>query len=146
MNNPGYDEDFAAWTRAQARMLQAGRFEELDITHLIEEIEDLGASERRALESRLGVLLGHLLKWKYQPDYPHRKSWRATIREQRRQIQRLLARNPSLESTLNEAVADGYQTGVNIVVAETPLDDGDLPRTCPFTVEQILAADYWPDG
>ncbi len=145
MSHPAYDDDFAAWTREQARILRTGRFSELDIEHLIEEIEDLGASERRALESRLGVLLGHLLKWKYQPDYPHRKSWRATIREQRRQINRLLARNPSLKATLAEAVADAYQTGVNMVVAQTPLDDADLPGTCPFTVEQVLDDDYWPD-
>lgn len=144
MSDPAYEKDFAAWTRAQARRLRDGRFGELDIEHLIEEIEDLGASERRALESRLGVLLGHLLKWKFQPDYPHRKSWRATIREQRRQIRRLLERNPSLKATLNETVADSYQTGVNIVVADTPLDDADLPDTCPFTVEQALDADFWP--
>lgn len=144
MSHPAYEDDFAAWTLEQARILRTGRFSELDIDHLIEEIEDLGASERRALDSRLGVLLGHLLKWKFQPDYPHRKSWRATIREQRRQIQRLLARNPSLKATLAEAVADAYQTGVNIVVAQTPLDDDALPATCPFTVDQILDADFWP--
>ncbi len=144
MSHPAYEDDFAAWSREQARILRTGRFTELDIEHLIEEIEDLGASERRALESRLGVLLGHLLKWTYQPDYPHRKRWRATIREQRRQIDRLLARNPSLKATLAEAVADAYQTGVNIVVAQTPIDDDALPATCPFTVEQVLDADYWP--
>nr|MDF0364926.1 DUF29 domain-containing protein [Nodosilinea sp. TSF1-S3] len=50
---------------------------------LIEAIESLGRQERQDLRSRLGVLLGHLIKWHYQPE-ARSKSWRATIREQGR--------------------------------------------------------------
>jgi len=63
--------------------LRAGRFDALDLIQLSEEIEDLGKREKRSLVSRLGVLLGHLLKWHLQPDYPYRKSWRATVNAQR---------------------------------------------------------------
>jgi len=66
-----YDQDFFAWSQEQARLLRSGRFSQLDVTHLVEEIGDLGKRERRALESRLAVLIGYLLKWRYQPDYPN---------------------------------------------------------------------------
>jgi len=65
-----YETDYYAWSNEQAALLRGGRFSQLDISHLAEEIEDLGKRERRALQSRLGVLLGHLLKWRHQGDYP----------------------------------------------------------------------------
>ena len=85
-----YDTDFYAWTQEQVRLLRTRRFEALDLTHLIEEIEDLGKREMRSLISHLAVLLGHLPKWMYEPAYPHRKSWRATINTQRRAVAKLL--------------------------------------------------------
>jgi hypothetical protein len=138
-----YERDFYAWTHQQAELLRQGRLGELDTEHLIEELNDLGSSQERALEHRLGVLLGHLLKWQYQPDYPGRKSWRATINEQRRAIDKLLRKNPSLKTLLAEAIPDGYAQGVNIVVAETPLDYDALPAICPYREDEILG-DWWP--
>jgi hypothetical protein len=78
-----YDQDFYAWTQCQMELLQARRWDELDIANLIEELDSLGKQQRQELRNRLGVLLGHLLKWHYQPEGLS-KSWRATIREQRR--------------------------------------------------------------
>lgn len=140
-----YDTDFYAWTQEQVRLLRTGRFEALDLTHLIEEIEDLGKRERRSLTSHLAVLLGHLLKWQYQPAYPHRKSWRATINTQRRAVAKLLHDNPSLRSPLAEFIADAYPDGVDLAVAETPLDYDVFPETCPWSEEQVLG-DFWPDA
>lgn len=48
-------------------LLKEGQLQALDITHLIEEIETMGRSEKRGLQSRLMVLLVHLLKWQFQP-------------------------------------------------------------------------------
>jgi hypothetical protein len=138
-----YETDFYAWSNEQAALLRGGRFSQLDIAHLAEEIEDLGKRERRALQSRLGVLLGHLLKWRHQGDYPYRKSWRATINAQRRSIGKLLDDNPSLRSCLVEAVSDAYLDARDLAVAETPLDYDAFPTSCPWTLQQILD-DYWP--
>ncbi len=139
-----YDTDFYAWTQEQARLLRTGRFDALDLTHLIEEIEDLGKREKRSLSSHLAVLLGHLLKWQYQPDYPHKKSWRATINTQRRAVAKLLRDNPSLHSQLAEFIADAYPDGVDLAVAETPHDYDIFPENCPWTPEQILG-NFWPE-
>jgi len=139
-----YDTDFYVWAKEQAFLLRAGRFSQIDIEHVAEEIEDLGKRERRALESRLGVLLGHLLKWCYQGDYPYRKSWRATIRAQRRSLERLLQDNCSLRANLEHVVERSYLDGLDLAVAETPLDYDALPSTCPWSIEEILG-DFWPD-
>ena len=77
-----YDQDFAAWTAEQSRLLREGRLVELDIAHLAEEIEDMGKNNQRALLSRMQELLLHLLKWQYQPGR-RGNSWRASIRKQR---------------------------------------------------------------
>jgi len=57
-----YDKDVILWSQEQARLLRAGRFAELDIEHLADEIEDVGKSEKRELANRMAVLLAHFLK------------------------------------------------------------------------------------
>ena len=132
-----YDQDFYAWTQCQMELLQAGRWNELDIANLIEELDSLGKQQRQELENRLGVLLGHLLKWRYQPE-GRSKSWLYTIREQRRRIQRLLQQNPSLKPYLPEAIEIGYQDGLDLVGKETSLNPDKLPQTCPFSEAEIF--------
>ena len=92
--NPStYDSDFYTWAQEQAALLRQGLFSNLDVINLIDEIEGMAKSERRELESRLAVLLAHLLKWQYEPERKGR-SWRATIKEQRRKVLRVLQQNP----------------------------------------------------
>jgi len=132
-----YESDFYAWTIEQAELLQLRKLDRLDFDNLIEEIESLGKQQRQELRNRLGILIGHLLKWHYQPD-KQSKSWRVTIRGQRREIKYLLLQNLSLKSYLDEAILLGYAQGIDLVVTETPLDDRDLPKECPYIIEQIL--------
>ena len=139
-----YDLDFYAWTLEQSRLLQSCNLQGLDIENLVEESEALGKQERQELENRLGVLIGHLLKWVYQPSM-RGKSWQVTIRVQRQQIQRHINRNPSLKSYLLEAVSIGYELGLELFFRETQLLDVDLPDVCPFTVEQVFDSAF-PDG
>lgn len=133
--------DFRAWTRQQADLIRSGRLSELDAVNLIDEIEDMGGSRERELESRLGVLLAHLLKWRYQPDRRGR-GWRLTIAEQRRRIARLLKRNPSLKPLLAEALEDAYGDALLIAARETDLDESAFPIACPFTLEEIMDANW----
>jgi len=62
-----YDSDLYTWSLEQAELLRQGKFDQLDLENIIEEIEDMSKSEKRALESFLETLLMHLLKWVYQP-------------------------------------------------------------------------------
>jgi hypothetical protein len=139
-----YETDFYAWTLEQSKLLKERDFKHLDITNLVEEIESLGKQQRQELRNRLGVLIGHLLKWDYQPE-KRSKSWRVTIREQRREILQLLKENPSLKPYLIEAIAHAHESGLDLVVKETPLDYGDLPENCPYTSEQLFDPDFPAD-
>ena len=140
-----HSQDFYAWTHEQAKLLRAGRFENVDITHLIEEVEDMGGSIRRQLESRLEVLLMHLLKWKYQPNLTG-KSWFLTIAEQRRRIAKLLRKNPSLKAIIDEAFQDAYEDARYSAMLETGLNLETFPEESPFTLTQTLEAEFLPDS
>jgi hypothetical protein len=133
-----YDQDFYAWTQQQVGLLRSGQFQALDLENLLEEIESLGKQQRQELRNRLGVLLGHLLKWRYQPE-ARSKSWTGTIREQRYQIERLLVENPSLKPYLGEAIELAYPLALALVEQETPLNPRHLPQFCPFSEFEIFA-------
>jgi hypothetical protein len=136
-----YDADFYAWTQEQAFLLRSAQLDRLDLENLAEEIESLGRQERRELRNRLAVLIGHLLKWQYQPA---RKSvsWESTLRVQRQDVRRLLKENPSLQAYLSEAVAESYDTAIDLAIRETGLDQ--FPEACPYSVDQILDAAFLP--
>ena len=142
--NSLYEADFYAWTQEQARLLRERQWTSLDLDSLVEEIETLGRQERQELVNRLGVLLGHLLKWQYQSEN-RSNSWKATIREQRRRILRLLDSSPSLQPYLEEALQLGYEDGVDLAVRETNLPDLTFPSTCVYSLEQALDAEFLPD-
>jgi hypothetical protein len=139
-----YETDLYAWTLQQAEFLRSGQWEQVDIANLIEEIESLGKQQRQELRNRLGVLLGHLLKWHYQPE-ARSKSWFYTIREQRRRLQEHLTDNPSLKPYLDEAIRFGYKDGLDLVGRETPLDPTQLPQECPFSVAEIFDEPIEPE-
>lgn len=126
-----YDRDFFEWTQCNAALLRAGRFDQADIEHIAEEIEDMGKSQRRELESRLEVLLQHLLKWQVQPS-GRSHSWRAPIKIQRRELTKLLAEMPSLKSKLAAEVSDAYDGGVTRASAETGFPNPPSPLPAPF--------------
>lgn len=139
-----YEQDFLLWTEKIARLLRAGRLDELDIEHLAEEIEDMGKSQRRELESRLRVLLTHLLKWGWQRD-KRSNSWKATVANQRVELRGLFRDSPSLKTRLPESLAESYGDAVEEAGLETGLPAGTFPELCPFTPEQILDRDFLPE-
>ncbi len=85
-----YETDFYAWIQQQASLLRNQQWHHIDLPNLIEEIESLGKQQRQELRNRLSLLLGHLLKWHFQPQ-KRRRSWLATLRVQRRDTLQLLS-------------------------------------------------------
>jgi hypothetical protein len=138
-----YDMDFHAWTLEQVSLLQAQQFDRLDQVNLIEEIESLGRKERQELRNRLGVLLGHLLKWQFQPEQ-RTNSWLGTIREQRIQIKLLLKDSPSLKPYLQQTFADAYELGLALAIRETLLGEEVFPEESPYMLEQSLDPKFLP--
>jgi hypothetical protein len=132
-----YEQDFYQWTQEQAELLKAGALSQLDVENLIEEIESMGKSQKRALLSRMTVLLMHLLKWDYQPDR-RSGSWKSTIITQRKEIKRLLKDNPGLKSIITEMLTETYSDAAEIASAETELPESTFPETCPYPVEHLM--------
>ena len=151
-NTTLYDTDFYAWVQDQAALLAARRFEELDLPHLVEELQLLGNSERGELSNRLSVLLAHLLKLQiaaarlpYVYDRAQR-GWHLTGTEQRLQLRKLLRRNPSLRPTVPDELPDAYAIARLQAALALGVDEASVPQACPWTSEQVLKADFWPEA
>jgi hypothetical protein len=138
-----HDEDFYSWAMETARALRERRFERVDWNSVAEELEDMGRSEKRELTNRLAVLLTHLLKWQVQPNRRSR-SWILTILEQRRQAARMLRDNPSFRALQDEILADAYGDAALLAAQETGLDSSSFPDQRPWTLAQILDAEFLP--
>jgi len=140
-----YETDYYQWAKHQAELLQKNDFLAMDIEHLIEELEGMARSDKRELESRLTVLITHLLKWNLQSSLKeHWQSWEKTIIEQRTQLESLLDKMPSLHPSLEPIVQDAYPYALKWVIRETRLSKETFPTHCPYSVNQLLDHDFYP--
>lgn len=141
-----HTEDLYAWSKTQADLLRAGRLADLDLAHLIEEIEDVGGALKRAVRNRTRTILEHLLKLEHLPAKEPRAGWRATIRTQRVRLRDALT--PTLRRELEQELPALYEDAR--ALAEGAFrDHGEdaaadaLPTTCPYSLDQITG-DWLP--
>jgi len=139
-----YERDFYLWIEQQTTLLRAGRLEEIDVANLLEELESLGRSEKRAIESNLVVVLTHLLKYQLQPNQRSNR-WRGVILEHRRRLRDDFKFSPSLRGYAAEVFAEAYEDACEQTAAETGLLRSRLPKTNPYTLEQTLDPDFLRD-
>jgi hypothetical protein len=141
-----YGEDFYAWSKAQADLLRARRFGDLDLEHLIEEVEDLGEALYRSARSRLRTIIEHLLKLEHSPARDPRGGWVETVMTQRSDLEDELT--ASLRPRIEQALARTYDQARRNAAA-TLREHGEqsaadaLPATCPYTFDQ-LTGDWLP--
>ena len=138
-----YLADFNLWIEQTVKLLRENRWQEIDVANLIEEVEDLGKSERRGIASQLVRLLLHLLKWEYQPQR-RSDSWLDSITDARTQIELAIEDSPSLRNYLAENIADSYQRARRQVAKQTNIEIGVFPGNCPYSLEEILAESWLP--
>ena len=136
-----YNRDYYLWLEETAQLLKDRNLEKLDVVNLVEEIQDMGRSEKRAIESNLVVLFLHLLKYKYQPD----KSWKSTIREHRRRLKKAFEDSPSLKGYFVAVFKECYLDGREQAADETGLPLATFPIESPFTSEETLNPNYLPE-
>ena len=139
-----YEDDFFAWTQDQARLLREGKLSLVDAENVAEEIESMGRSDRRELESCFVVLLTHLLKWQVQTGFQSR-SWRSTINTQRDEIAALLADSASLRPVVDQPRPVLYTRARRNAADETGISEKSFPEACPFTPAQILDENFLPE-
>ena len=138
-----YNDDFALWTAETARLLRAGRFDEVDVEHVAEEIEDMGKRDKRELHGRLTVLILGLSKRKWQAEKPT-EGWQSTLLTHRVELDRLLEDSPSLRRTIAGAIVKVYPDVRQLAESETGLPGTAFPNECPFTPNQILDRAFLP--
>ena len=142
-NTTLYDTDLHAWALDQAQALRAGHVEALDLEHLAEELESMGASERAELTSRMTELLLHLLKWRCQPER-RGASWEVSIAKQRDGIADRIELSPSLRPRLPEVLSKAWPRARRYAAKETGLALAAFPEACPFTLADVLDDDFLP--
>ena len=132
-----YEDDLYGWALAQAAAVRDGRWADIDVDNLSEEIDDMAGSVKRELRSRLEVLLVHIIKKIYQPERDSR-SWALTIAEQSRRISGLFEESPSLRPLLPAVSFQAYDDARYGAARETGLDLDSFPETMPENIEREL--------
>lgn len=141
-----YEQDLYEWSRAQADLLRRRRFAELDLEHVVEEIEDVGGSLYREVRARVRTMMEHLLKLEHSPATEPRASWERTIRTSRADLAEDLT--PSLRPRVERGLARFYdaariETEAALRAGEDAAADA-LPTICPYTLGQITG-DWLPE-
>lgn len=138
-----YEADFVEWIEQQVTLLHEKRLDLIDVDHIAEELISMGKDHHRELESRLEILMMHLLRCQFQPDQKS-ASWLGTIREQRTRIHRLLRQSPSLGPLVGKYALDAYADAVARAVIDTGLTTGTFPRACPYQSSELLDVEFIP--
>jgi hypothetical protein len=139
-----YEADETAWLEAMAALAAGRRAADLDLNHLAEYLADMAKRDKREVESRLAVLIAHLLKWEYQPDRRSR-SWQLTVEQQRQELRRLLT-SGTLRNHADAALAAVYADAVRQAMIETGLPAAQFPAECPYPLPQLVDDDLPADG
>lgn len=139
-----YDKDFYEWAIRNAELMRQGRFSEIDVENIAEELESMGRSEKREFINRLAVLLAHLLKWQFQPGM-RSDSWKYTIEEQRASLVDVLDDSPSLGRDVEAKMKKAYGKALTITAKQTGLDKRSLPSESPYSFEQAIDDAFWPE-
>jgi hypothetical protein len=114
-----YEQDFAAWLDAQVAALREGRFTDLDLDNLIEEVESIRRAETRSVEHHARVVIAQLLQLGH-----------STLRQE-------------LEARLQKVYTRGRDIAASVLETEGT-DQKWLPRTCPYTLAEILEEGWFP--
>jgi len=141
-----HETDFPVWADQQAALLRAGRLAEADIEHIAEDLEDMGNEVRNACRAFPRRIVEHLLKLQYSSQDQHKEHWRDEVINFRGDLDDRLTR--SIENQLSAQLEQIYRKGRAFAVAalspREPEFAGRLPETCPWTLDQLRDAAFWP--
>lgn len=139
-----HDQDFYLWIQETVQALRSGNINQVDMEQVIEELEDMGNSQKDALESNLIRVLQHLLKWKYQKQ-KRTNSWKASITEHSLRLNKAFKKSPSLRRYFEEVFEECYSDARLITSRETGLALEVFSQDCPFDPNDVLDPQYLPE-
>jgi hypothetical protein len=135
-----YHQDLNLWRQAVINAIQNQQLENMDWDNLIEEINDMTASERRALRSYTKRLIEHILKLKYwnsEKEY-NQRGWEKEVVNFREEIKSILEESPSLNNYLEQNYLDWYEKSVKAMKREFSIPTNNL-----VDVETIMTDEYF---
>ena len=140
-----YDQDFALWIEATVKQLKSGNLSQVDLENLIEEVESLGKSQRKAVDNFLTRLLEHLLKRCYVVLPDCYRGWEIEIRNFRKELKKEFKYSPSLKRFMIEILEECYREALEAVKEDYP--DSNFPDVCPFAedIDGLLNHKFWQD-
>jgi hypothetical protein len=140
-----YDQDFALWIEETVKQLKSGDLSRVDLENLIEEVESLGKSQRKAVDNFLTRLLEHLLKRCYVVLPDCYRGWEIEIRNFRKELKKEFKYSPSLKRFMIEILEECYREALEAVKEDYP--DSDFPDVCPFAedIDGLLNHKFWED-
>lgn len=133
-----------AWAFEQAQLLRLGRFSELDLPNVIEEIESLGREVRLQLSFYYRDLMAYLLEWQSSPEN-QTAELRKAILECRFGIETEEKDAKSLRDAAKQTMRECYAEAVALAMMATGLPRECFPIECPFTVDFLRNMDAMPD-
>ncbi|MDJ0583293.1 DUF29 domain-containing protein [Crocosphaera sp.] len=138
-----YAQDFALWIEETIKQLKSGNFSQVDLDNLIEEVESLGKSQRKAVRGYLIRLLEHLLKRRYVMMFDCYRGWEIEIRNFRQRLKLELEDSPSLKNYIKDILPKSYQTALENMIDSYP--DTDFPIVYPFSdnIDELLNNKFW---
>jgi Domain of unknown function DUF29 len=153
-----YEDDVIAWANEQAALLRAGRFADLDMEHVADEIETVGRMEISRFEARVAELMAHLLAWQHLRS-ERTRSLRDLIGMLRERIERDLRRTPSLAQALadTESWTRAWEDAILASIADAAARryglpqvcpwaaPSQIPKACPWTVAQVRDKTFFPE-
>lgn len=134
-----YESDETAWLDAMAEIARDGRLDDLDVPHLAEFLSDTAHRDRREVESRLAVLLTHILKWVHQPE-KRTRSWRASIIVQQQELEGDIGHGV-LRKHATAVLSKVYRKAIARAAAETGLPEAAFPEECAWDLDGLLGFD-----
>jgi hypothetical protein len=143
-----YDGDYYAWIQEQVSALRQRRIEDVDWDNVAEEVEDLGKSERRSIQSQLETIIEHLLELAYTRGATRIRNarlWKGSANVARMKLTQLLEESPSLRTKLEELFAKAYRTGRIRALSTSKLPDESIPALAPWPLSQVMNDDFMPN-
>ncbi len=138
-----YEIDDSQWLGETVSLLRNHQFSQLDLEHLIEELEDLGKEKKNAVASFLEQVIRHLLLlqyWTKEAEY-NTIHWQEEIYNFRTQLKRKMTTN--LRNYLEEELNSIYQDALGFVKIKT-VNTVIFPSQCPYSLEQLLDRSWLP--
>jgi NAD-specific glutamate dehydrogenase len=139
-----YEIDNEQWLEQTIDLLKDNRLEELDLEHLIEELEELSRRDKKTVERFLEQIIRHLLLLQYwTAEYEYNSNhWQAEIMSFRTQLNEDLTQN--LQNHLQDNRAKIYEKALKYVKQKTGYEI-IFPEQCPYTLEQLLEINWLPE-